>query len=139
MDMGRPVNHALDMGQVIGGFVQGMGWLTTEHLVYDTNGKLISHSPSTYKIPSVQDTPRIFNAELIFSDGNSQNIRGSKASGEPPLLLSISVWTAIRDAIMSAREGDSALNESRLGTLAIPATAERVLRALSPESFVEWD
>lgn len=139
MDMGRPVNHALDMGQVIGGFVQGMGWLTTEHLVYDTNGKLISHSPSTYKIPSVQDTPRIFNAELIFSDGNSQNIRGSKASGEPPLLLSISVWTAIRDAILSAREGDSALNESRLGTLAIPATAERVLRALSPESFVEWD
>jgi xanthine dehydrogenase large subunit len=138
MDMGRPVNHALDMGQVMGGFVQGMGWLTTEHLVYDGNGKLLSHSPSTYKIPSVQDTPRIFNADLIFNHGNTVNVRGSKAAGEPPLLLSISVWTAVRDAIMSARN-HSMTGNVQLIPLAIPATAERVLRGLSPESFAIWD
>ena len=138
MDMGRPVNHALDMGQVMGGFVQGMGWLTTEHLVYDGNGKLLSHSPSTYKIPSVQDTPRVFNADLIFNHGNTVNVRGSKAAGEPPLLLSISVWTAVRDAIMSARN-HSPTGNVQLIPLAIPATAERVLRGLSPESFAMWD
>ena len=138
MDMGRPVNHALDMGQVMGGFVQGMGWLTTEHLVYDGNGKLLSHSPSTYKIPSVQDTPRVFNADLIFNDGNTVNVRGSKSAGEPPLLLSISVWTAVRDAIMSARN-QSTTGKVQLIPLAIPATAERVLRGLSPESFAMWD
>ena len=138
MDMGRPVNHALDMGQVMGGFVQGMGWVTTEHLVYDDNGKLLSHSPSTYKIPNVQDTPRVFNAELIFNHGNTVNVRGSKASGEPPLLLSLSVWTAVRDAIMSARN-HSTTGKVQLVPLAIPATAERVLRGLSPESFAIWD
>jgi xanthine dehydrogenase large subunit len=138
MDMGRPVNHALDMGQVMGGFVQGMGWLTTEHLVYDGNGKLLSHSPSTYKIPSVQDTPRVFNADLIFNHGNTVNVRGSKAAGEPPLLLSISVWTAVRDAIMSTRS-HSTIGKVQLVPLAIPATAERVLRGLSPESFAIWD
>ena len=138
MDLGRPVNHALDMGQVMGGFIQGMGWVTTEHLVYDINGKLLSHSPTTYKIPNVQDTPRVFNADLIFNEGNTQNIRGSKASGEPPLLLSLSVWTAIRDAIMSART-HSTTGEVQLVPLAIPATAERVLRGLSPESFAIWD
>jgi xanthine dehydrogenase large subunit len=138
MDMGRPVNHALDMGQVMGGFVQGMGWVTTEHLVYDDNGKLLSHSPSTYKIPNVQDTPRVFNADLIFNHGNTVNVRGSKASGEPPLLLSLSVWTAVRDAIMSARNHSKTENV-HLVPLAIPATAERVLRGLSPESFAIWD
>ena len=138
MDLGRPVNHALDMGQVMGGFIQGMGWVTTEHLVYDNNGKLLSHSPSTYKIPNVQDTPRVFNADLIFNEANTQNIRGSKASGEPPLLLSLSVWTAIRDAIMSARN-QSTTGKVQLVPLAIPATAERVLRGLSPESFAIWD
>ena len=138
MDLGRPINHALDMGQVMGGFIQGMGWLTTEHLVYDNNGKLISHSPSTYKIPNVQDTPRVFNADLIFNEGNTEAIRGSKASGEPPLLLSISVWTAIRDAVMSVRT-NSVTGKSQLVPLAIPATAERVLRGISPESFVIWD
>ena len=132
MDLGRPVNHALDMGQVMGGFVQGMGWLTTENLVYDNNGKLTSHGPSTYKIPCVHDTPRIFNADLIFNESNTKNIRGTKASGEPPLLLSISVWTAIRDAIMSARG-------ATIVPLAIPATAERVLRALDPAAFAAWD
>ena len=135
MDVGRPVNHALDMGQVLGGFVQGMGWVTTEHLVYNDNGLLVSHSPSTYKIPSVQDTPRIFNADFIVNPGNTVNVRGTKATGEPPLLLAISVWTAVRDAIASINS--SATTE--LVQLAIPATAERVLRGLSPEMFAQWD
>ena len=133
MDMGRPVNHALDVGQVTGGFVQGMGWVTTEHLFYDADGLLVSHSPSTYKIPSVQDTPRVFNAELVFNPGNTVNVRGTKAAGEPPLLLSLSVWTAIRDAVMSVRGRRTGHVE--LVPMAIPATAERVLRALEPEAF----
>ncbi len=132
MDLGRPINHALDMGQVTGGFIQGMGWVTTEHLVYDENGKLMTHSPSTYKIPSVQDTPRTFNADLIFNESNTKNIRATKAAGEPPLLLALSVWTAIRDAVSSVRG-------AKPDSLAIPATAERILRALVPESFVVWD
>lgn len=133
MDMGRPVNHALDLGQVTGGFVQGMGWVTTEHLFYNADGLLVSHSPSTYKIPSIQDTPRVFNTELVFNEGNTSNIRGTKAAGEPPLLLSLSVWTAIRDAIMDVR-GRRA-GRAELVPMAIPATAERVLRALDPEAF----
>ena len=167
MDVGRPVNHALDMGQVLGGFVQGMGWVTTEHLVYNDNGLLVSHSPSTYKIPSVQDTPRIFNADFIVNQGNTVNVRGTKATGEPPLLLAISVWTAVRDAIASARLGNGVSKNSDdlmtstashdhatasnkntssqssattdLLQLAIPATAERVLRGLSPEMFAQWE
>ena len=133
MDMGRPVNHALDVGQVTGGFVQGMGWVTTEHLFYNADGLLVSHSPSTYKIPGIQDTPRVFNADLVFNEGNAANIRGTKAAGEPPLLLSLSVWTAIRDAVMSARERRTGRRE--IIPMAIPATAERVLRALEPEAF----
>ncbi|MEI6272139.1 MAG: molybdopterin cofactor-binding domain-containing protein [Phycisphaerae bacterium] len=167
MDVGRPVNHALDMGQVLGGFVQGMGWVTTEHLVYNDNGLLVSHSPSTYKIPSVQDAPRIFNADFIVNQGNTVNVRGTKATGEPPLLLAISVWTAVRDAIASARlvnvvsknsdnpmtsaashdhvtaSNKNASSQSSATTdlvqLAIPATAERVLRGLSPEMFAQWE
>jgi xanthine dehydrogenase large subunit len=133
MDLGRPVNHALDMGQVVGGFVQGMGWVTTEHLHYDENGLLVSHSPSTYKIPNVQDTPRIFNAELVFNEGNVANLRRTKAAGEPPLMLALSVWTAVRDAVSSARAVRVGRREPI--AMAIPATAERVLRALEAETF----
>lgn len=165
MDVGRPVNHALDMGQVVGGFVQGMGWVTTEHLYYNDNGLLVSHSPSTYKIPCVQDTPRIFNADFIVNNANAVNVRATKATGEPPLLLAISVWTAARDAIALARPvhagvpttstpfsgatnhthsssvnlGSQSTAKKNLVRLSIPATAERVLRELSPELFARWD
>lgn len=132
MDLGRPVNHALDMGQVTGGFIQGMGWMTTENLVYNADGLLLTHSPSTYKIPSVQDTPRIFNANLVHNEGNTVNVRGTKAAGEPPLLLSISVWTAVRDAVMAFRN-------NKIVPIEIPATSEQVLRALTPEDFAKWD
>lgn len=129
MDLGRPINQALDVGQVTGGFVQGMGWVTTENLVYSSEGLLLSHSPSTYKIPSIQDTPRVFNVQLVQNEENTVNVRATKAVGEPPLLLCLSVWTAIRDAIMDVRNNE-------LVPLVIPATSERILRGLMPEEFV---
>ena len=99
MDLGRPINKDLDIGQVSGAFIQGMGWGTMENLVYDDQGFILSHSPSTYKIPSVQDVPRTFNVELLKNDENYANVRGTKAVGEPPLLLALSVWAAINNAL----------------------------------------
>jgi xanthine dehydrogenase large subunit len=131
MDLGRPVNESLDLGQIYGGFVQGMGWVTTEKLFYNGKGLLVSHSPSTYKIPNVQDTPREFNVRLYPNDGNRPNVRGTKAAGEPPLLLAISVWTAVHDAL-KARGGT-------YPSLELPATQEQVLRALYPGEFSRWE
>lgn len=132
MDLGRPINEGLDMGQVTGGFIQGLGWVTTENLYYSKGGKLLAHSPSTYKIPNVQDIPRVFNVNLIENLGNVDNVRGTKAVGEPPLLLALSAWTAISDAVKSARGGE-------YPNITIPATSERVLRALTPEAFQVWE
>lgn len=134
MDLGRPISIGIDRGQVTGAFVQGMGWVTTENLFYSPEGKLISHSPSTYKIPSVQDTPRVFNVDLMENLGNTKSVRGSKAVGEPPLLLALSVWTAAKDAIASARASHSG-SDSGVGALPprikIPATNEEILLALA--------
>ncbi len=132
MDLGRPINEGLDLGQVTGAFVQGMGWMTTENLFYSEQGKLLSHSPSTYKIPSVHDIPRDFRVELLENKANYGNIRGTKAVGEPPLLLSISVWTAIQNALCALPE-----YEVEFPQLKVPATAERVLMAMNPELMVE--
>lgn len=134
MDLGRPVNHDLDIGQVSGAFIQGLGWVTTENLFYNDQGYLLSHAPSTYKIPNVQDTPRIYNIELLENDENFMNVRGTKAAGEPPLLLAISAWTAINNAITHLPRYKSTYPEIK-----IPATSERILRAISPEKFQEWD
>jgi xanthine dehydrogenase large subunit len=123
MDLGRPINASLDIGQITGAFVQGMGWCTTENLVYDPKGLLLSHSPSTYKIPSIQDTPRVFDVKLVENLGNSKNVRSTKAVGEPPLLLAISVWTAIKDALHSLAPRDRTL------ALSLPMTHERILLA----------
>lgn len=133
MDLGRPINDALDRGQITGAFIQGVGWVTTENLYYDRSGLLRSHSPSTYKIPSVHDIPRVFNVELVENNANVVNVRGTKASGEPPLMLCFSVWNAIKDAIAKT-EGRSAFPN-----LPIPATAEVVLRALKPSAFHKFD
>lgn len=99
MDLGRSLNPGIDYGQVTGAFIQGMGWVTSEKLFHNKDGKLLSHSPTTYKIPNIQDTPRIFNIEFIENNENHQNIHRSKAVGEPPFLLGISVWTALKDAL----------------------------------------
>lgn len=131
MDLGRPINEGLDLGQVTGGFVQGMGWVTTEKLYYDAKGFLVSHSPSTYKIPNMQDTPRVFNARLLTNNENRANVRGTKAAGEPPLLAAISVWTAIHNALQ--------MSDRKFPRLELPATQEQVLRALVPERFKMWD
>jgi xanthine dehydrogenase large subunit len=134
MDLGRPVNEDLDIGQVTGAFIQGMGWVTTENLFYNDQGLLLSHAPSTYKIPSVQDVPRIFNVELFNNDENFSNVRGTKAVGEPPLLLSLSVWMAINDALSYLPH-----YKEEFPNIRIPATNENILRAVSPEMFNRWE
>ncbi len=134
MDLGRPINHGLDIGQVTGGFIQGMGWVTTENLFYSKDGLLLSHSPSTYKIPSIQDIPRTFNVNLLENKENKNSIRGSKAVGEPPLLLGLSVWAAIQDALKYLP-----IYKNQFPRLRLPATSEVVLRAISPERFKSWD
>jgi xanthine dehydrogenase large subunit len=124
-DCGRSLNPAIDLGQIEGAFVQGMGWLTTEELWWDGEGRLRTHGPSTYKIPASRDVPPIFNARLLEDAPNrAATIFRSKAIGEPPLMLAISVWLAIRDAIAS-------LADHRLAPrLDAPATPERVLAAI---------
>ncbi len=130
MDLGRPINEDLDIGQVTGGFVQGLGWMTTEKLYYSAKGMLVSHSPSTYKIPNIQDTPRIFNTKLVYNPDNKRNVAGTKAVGEPPLLLAISAWTAIHDAIK---------HTGHYPKLELPATQEQVLRHLRPDFFAKYE
>ncbi|GHB34434.1 xanthine dehydrogenase molybdopterin binding subunit [Pseudovibrio japonicus] len=123
-DVGTSLNPALDMGQIEGGFVQGMGWLTTEELWFDKAGHLKTHAPSTYKIPTASDVPEIFNVALYESEGNpAPTIYRSKAVGEPPLMLPISVFCAINDAI-------SSLNKGVLPKLDAPATPEAILKAV---------
>ena len=131
MDLGRPINHDLDVGQVAGAFIQGMGWVTTENLFYNDQGLLLSHAPSTYKIPNIQDTPRVFNINLHQNEENYANVRGTKAVGEPPLLLSLSVWSAINNALTFECDNYPQIK--------IPATSEEVLRAMDPTSFNKWD
>jgi xanthine dehydrogenase large subunit len=123
-DGGRSINPAVDGGQVEGGFIQGMGWLTTEELWWNDKGRLMTHAPSTYKIPSVSDCPPVLNI-AFFDNGNTENnIYQSKAVGEPPLPTAISVFLAIRDAIASTAAPGVTV------PLNAPATAERVLWAL---------
>jgi xanthine dehydrogenase large subunit len=124
-DVGHSINPAIDIGQIEGGFVQGMGWLTTEQLVWDNQGRLATHAPSTYKIPATGDIPGHFTVDLWPEPNREDNVFGSKAVGEPPFMLAISVFEALRDAVAQAR-GDSAAVR-----LQAPATAEAVLTALS--------
>lgn len=134
MDLGRPVNEDLDIGQVSGAYIQGLGWVTTENLFYNDQGLLLSHAPSTYKIPNIQDTPRTFNIKLLENDENYANVRGTKAVGEPPLLLAISAWTAVNDALRQLP-----LYKASYPDIRIPATSENVLRAMMPERFKAWE
>lgn len=123
-DVGRSINPAIDIGQIEGGFVQGMGWLTTEQLVWDAQGRLSTHAPSTYKIPATGDTPAHFRVDLWPEPNREDNVFGSKAVGEPPFMLAISVFEALRDAVAQTR-GDG--QPVRLNA---PATGEAVLMAL---------
>jgi xanthine dehydrogenase large subunit len=125
MDLGRPLNEGIDRGQTLGAFVQGLGWVTSENLVYSKNGALLTHAPSTYKIPSIQDIPREIKIDFEVHSQNSKNIRASKAVGEPPLLLCLSVWTAAKNALAYARPQNSPLE------LGIPLTQERIFEYLN--------
>lgn len=125
-DAGKSLNPAVDIGQVEGAFIQGMGWLTMEELVWHTvSGKLTTHAPSTYKIPTANDCPPVFNVRLFDTANVEDSIHRSKAVGEPPLLLPFSVFFAIRDAV-------SAAGEHRVDPpLSAPATSESILRAIN--------
>ncbi len=123
-DAGASLNPAIDIGQVEGGFVQGAGWLTTEELVWDDKGVLRTHAPSTYKIPACSDRPDVFNVALWGVPNPATTIGRSKAVGEPPLMLGISVLMAISDAIAACGTG------VRYVALDAPATPERVLAAV---------
>ncbi|BBP43887.1 xanthine dehydrogenase molybdopterin binding subunit [Thiosulfativibrio zosterae] len=122
-DCGDSINPALDRGQVEGGFIQGMGWLTTEELVYDASGRLRTHAPSTYKIPACGDRPKIMNIHLRCEANPENTVYRSKAVGEPPLMLGISVFNALTDAVASVGNYQTCPN------LNTPATPERVLLA----------
>ena len=124
-DVGRSLNPALDLGQVEGAFVQGMGWLTSEELAWDDKGCLRTHAPSTYKIPLASDRPRIFNVKLAdWSENVKPTIKRSKAVGEPPFMLPISVFEAIGMAVASVAD------YRICPRLDAPATPERVLMAV---------
>ena len=124
-DCGSSLNPAIDLGQIEGGFVQGMGWVTMEELWWDAGGRLRTHGPSTYKIPGSRDVPPVFNVHILEDSPNPHpTIFRSKAVGEPPLMLALSVWLAIRDAVASLA------GHRRLVRLDPPATPERVLAAV---------
>ena len=122
-DVGRSLNPAIDIGQIEGGFIQGMGWLTCEELVFDPQGRLLTHAPSTYKIPCASDVPPDFRIALYDGANREDTIYRSKAVGEPPLMLAISVFAAIADAI-------HALAPGKRVPLDAPATPESILHAI---------
>ena len=125
-DAGNAINPALELGQIEGGFVQGQGWLTMEEVVWDKSGKLKTFSPSTYKIPAVTDTPDKFNVEIFEKGSNVENVvNKQKTTGEPPLMLAMSVFFAIKDAIASV------VDYKKTPKLDAPATPEKILMSIS--------
>jgi xanthine dehydrogenase large subunit len=121
-DAGASLNPAIDIGQIEGGFVQGAGWLTTEELVWDDSGRLRTHAPSTYKIPACSDRPDIFNVALWDAENSEETVYRSKAVGEPPLMLGISAWSALSQAVQACGP--------HCADLQAPATAEAILKAV---------
>ncbi len=131
-DVGSSLNPAIDIGQIEGGFIQGLGWLTTEELVWNPEGRLLSQSPASYKIPSIGDYPKQMNITLFDQANPEHSIFRSKAVGEPPFMLAIAAWCAIYDAI-------SSISDHQLpAQLDAPATSERILMACQRQfAYVE--
>jgi xanthine dehydrogenase molybdopterin binding subunit/xanthine dehydrogenase small subunit len=123
-DVGDSLNPGIDRGQIEGGFVQGMGWLTSEDLKWDAKGRLLTHSASTYQIPAISDAPMEFNVSLLKNAALPNTIHGSKAVGEPPLMLAFSVREALRDAVGSFGKAGGEVR------LASPATGEAIFAAV---------
>ena len=131
-DCGQSINEGINRGQIEGGFVQGLGWLTAEELVWNREGKLLTHSPDTYKIPAVGDMPRDFRVHLLEDAPNPKHTVGrSKAVGEPPFMLAISVREAIRDAVAAFGPG------GRQVRLSSPATGESIFLAIREQKMPE--
>ncbi len=124
MDIGQMINPGVDQGQVIGGLVQGLGWCTTEELRYDDHGRLLTTGPTTYKIPHVTDLPKTLNIAFLHNPKHQTNVGFSKAVGEPPLMLGISAWAAIKHALGQA-------HPRQIATLRLPATNEEILMCLT--------
>ena len=123
-DVGESINPAIDIGQIEGGYIQGLGWCTTEEIKHDAAGRLLTHSPDTYKIPGVQDIPKDFRVALLQNAPNANTIHSSKAVAEPPFMLGLSGWLAIKDAV-------SAVSHHRYEPeFTLPATNEAVLTAI---------
>lgn len=127
-DVGNSLNPAIDIGQIEGGFIQGNGWLTSEELWWDDKGVLKTHAPSTYKIPTGRDIPDQFNTTLYKNENQEDTIHKSKAVGEPPLMLAISTFLALKDAISAARGKNKPVH------LNAPATPEAVLTSINEPS-----
>jgi len=123
-DTGNSLNPGIDFGQVEGGFIQGVGWCTTEEIKWDNEGRLLTHSPDTYKIPTIDDIPVDFRVSLLEGYPNDGTIHGSKAVGEPPFMLALSVWLAIKDAVSAV--GNHIIEP----VFSLPATAEVVLMSI---------
>ncbi len=124
-DVGRSIHPAIDIGQIEGGFLQGVGWLTTEELVWNGRGELLTQGASTYKIPTAADMPEELHVTLWTEENREANVGGSKAVGEPPFMLGISVFEALRDAVGAVCDSSSPVE------LDAPATPERVLSAVN--------
>jgi xanthine dehydrogenase large subunit len=122
-DAGRSINPALDKGQIEGAYIQGMGWLTMEEIIWDKKGKLLTHGPSTYKIPVAGDVPEHFNITLFDGSNVKPTPFNSKAVGEPPFMLGLSTFFAVRDAVSASANHKVVVN------LSAPATPERILLA----------
>lgn len=129
-DVGDSLNPGIDRGQIEGGFVQGMGWLTSEELKWDAQGRMLTHSASTYQIPAISDAPMEFNITLLPDAANAHAVHGSKAVGEPPFMLAFSVREAIRDAVASCGTPGGQV------PLASPATGEAIWRAVQKRLYV---
>ncbi len=124
-DAGTSLNPLVDKGQIEGGFVQGMGWLTMEETLWDASGRFVTNAPSVYKIPTIADVPEAFSVTLLPRAEQEGVIYGSKAVGEPPLMLALSVREAIREAVAAF-----APETPKRVELALPATPEAILRAV---------
>lgn len=120
MDIGKSINPGIDRGQLIGGLVQGIGWVTAEELKYSDKGALLSHSPTTYKIPNIQDIPDDFRLEFFDNKLHDFNVRSSKAVAEPPLMLGMAVFCAVKNALSYLKPGDAV-------GINLPATNEEIL------------
>ncbi len=120
-DVGDSINEQIDLGQITGGFVQGLGWVTTETIRWAIDGRMLNYSPDTYKIPTIDDIPMQFNVELLKDAPNPKAIRKSKAVGEPPFMLAFSAWLAIKDAISAVG------NHKHEPSFQLPANNEQIL------------